>query len=178
MKRIFSAVGLTVLCAVFGTWGSKVWAGTCGNSGPGGSCMVGQYSCTGTAIYDDGDTKEDTAATNGVLSFPGILGPNSITSPQGAGWNINDAGEAQFDISVASGEISENGTSGQGQLHLVWFPTVNAEFDFDGDRVAVPMNFNYAANNIVNGVAQEFTMNAIPADDELDLIWVQDCRIQ
>jgi hypothetical protein len=176
MKTRLSVFASLALCAVLSTWGSKVWAGVCANSGPGGSCMLGQYSCTGTGIYDDGDSKEDSFSSSGVLSF--IPVGDVIFSPNGAGWIFNDAGEPQFDITVVSGSIAENGTSGQGQLHLVWFPTVNAEFDFDGDKVAVPEGFNYVVNNVVNGVASEFTLQAIPGDDELDLIWLLDCRLQ
>jgi hypothetical protein len=38
--RIFSLLGLLLLCGVITTWGSKAWAGVCANKGPGGACML------------------------------------------------------------------------------------------------------------------------------------------
>lgn len=172
--RIFSVFGLLLLCGVITTWGSKAWAGVCSNSGPGGACMLGTYSCTGFGFYDDGDSKEDSFTSSGVLLFT----PSSITNPSFATWDINNAGEPQFDITVSPGAVSQNGTSGMGEIHLAFGAGINPEFDFDGDKVKVPQNFNYVASNIVNGNATQFTLQAIPADDQLDLIWLVECDIQ
>jgi hypothetical protein len=172
--RIFSVLGLLLLCGVITTWGSKAWAGTCSNTGPGGACMSGTYSCTGFGFYDDGDSKEDSFTTQGILIFAA-----GLASPPFAPWVINNAGEAQFDIPVSVGAISENGSSGQGELHLAFASGINPEFDFDGDKTKVPENFNYVASNInIFGIPSQFTLQAIPADDQLDLIWLMECDLQ
>jgi hypothetical protein len=172
--RIFSVLGVLLLCGVITTWGSKAWAGVCGTAGPGGSCMLGSYSCTGFGFYDDGDSKEDSFTSSGVLNFTAT----SLANPTFAGWIFNNAGEPQFGIRIAPGDITEFGTTGQGTLNLAFEAAVNSEFDFDGDKVSVPQNFNYVASNIVNGIANQFTLQAIPADDQLDLIWLIECDIQ
>jgi len=171
--RIFSVLGVLLLCGVITTWGSKAWAGVCANTGPGGACMLGTYSCTGFGFYDDGDSKEDSFTSSGILVFGA-----SLSNPTFAPWIFNNAGEPQFDITIGVGGITEFGTSGQGTLDLAFNSGVQSEFDFDGDKVRVPQNFNYVASNIVNGVASQFTLQAIPADDQLDLIWLIECDVQ
>jgi hypothetical protein len=181
--RIFSVLGLLLLCGVITTWGGKAWAGLCGGAGP-VSCLSGSYSCTGAGIWGDATdptSREDSFSSSGVLNISNLGTGTQVMSPGSAGWDLNAGGSPQVALGVSSGTIAQNGTSGQGQMTLAWSPLPNPVFEFNGDATLVPMDFNYVVNTVNgNGVAAEFTLQAIPGAvaAQEEVVWLMDCRLQ
>ena len=167
--RIFSVLGLLLLCGVITTWGSKASAAT-QPAATSEATLSGNYSCVGTGTDHDGDIPFTLA---GVLRFVTASNTTSGFSPQDSNWSVDLAGFGIIDIPFTTGNFTTSG-NGFGALVLGFGAPGPVFFPF-----TTIANWQVVMDSIDSqGTAHGFRLTLQPPLTFLFWVAAVDCRAQ